>query len=180
MLAAAIGFADGAPHGVRHCIRVENCASFYVPRCPAHGLDQRPGRPQEPFLIRIENRYQRNLRQVQPLAQQIDADQHVEFALAQPGQQFYPLQRLDLRVHIAAAHAHFSVVAGQVFGHALGQRGHQHALVALCPVANLAPADRRSGLSPAEFRLRDRPAPSAGSPARSPLRSSASAHTVPA
>ena len=40
-------------------------------------------------------------------------------------------------MHVAAAHANFGVVAGEIFRHALGQRGDQHALVALGAIANL-------------------------------------------
>ena len=135
--ATAVGFADSLFHRVRHAVGVEDRAAFEVARRTAHGLDQRPGRAQEAFFVGIENRYERNFRQVEAFAQQVDADQHIELAFAQAGQQLHALQRLDLGVHVAAAHADFGVVAGQVFGHALGQRGDQHALVALGAVADL-------------------------------------------
>ena len=106
-------------------------------RCASHGLDQRTGRAQKAFLVGVENRDERNLGQVQPLAQQIDADQHVEFALAQAGKKFDALKGFDFGVHVTAANADLGVVAGQVFGHALGERGDQHALIALGAVANL-------------------------------------------
>ena len=47
---------------------------------PADGLDQRGLAPQEALLVGVEDRHQRHLRQVQPLAQQVHADQHVELA----------------------------------------------------------------------------------------------------
>jgi len=40
-------------------------------------------------------------------------------------------------VHIPAAYADFGVVSREVFGHALGQRGHQYAFVFLRAIANL-------------------------------------------
>ena len=41
---------------------------------------------QKAFLVRIQNRHQRHLGQVQPFAQQVDADQHIEFAATQIAQ----------------------------------------------------------------------------------------------
>ena len=103
----------------------------------ADGLNQRSRRPQEAFFVGIENRDQRNFRQVESFAQQIDADQYIELTLAQVAQNLHPLQRLDLGVHVAALHADFGVVLGQIFGHALGQRRHQHALAFFHARANL-------------------------------------------
>ena len=56
--------------------------------------------------------------------------------LRRPAEQLDALEGLDLGVHVAAAHADFGVVAGQVLGHALGQGGDQDALIALGPVAD--------------------------------------------
>ena len=118
-------------------VGVENRAAVQVAGAAADGLDQRSGRAQEAFFVGVENRHQRNFRQIQSFAQQVDADQHVELALAQIAQNLDPLQRLDLRVHVAALHADFGVVFGQILGHALGQRGDQHALARAHARANL-------------------------------------------
>src|ERR1022692_3895899 len=66
------------PHAVRHHVGVQNGVPLHVPRPPPHVLDQRARRSQEPFLIRVQDRHQRYLRQVQTFAQQVDADQHIE------------------------------------------------------------------------------------------------------
>ena len=47
------------------------------------------------------------------------------------------LERVDVRVQVADAQPVLLVVLGEVLGHALGQRGDQHALVALGPRAHL-------------------------------------------
>ncbi len=135
--AAAIGLVDGLLHGVGDAVGVEDGAAFEMARGAAHGLDERAGRAQKAFLVGIENGDERNFRQVEAFAQQIDADERVVLALAQAGEQLHALQRFDLRVHVAAAHADLGVVAGEVFGHALGERGDEHALVAFGAVANL-------------------------------------------
>ena len=75
--AAAVGFVDGAPHAVGHHVGVKNRAAVQMARRAAHGLDQRSGGAQEAFFIGIQDGDQRNFRQIQPFAQQIDADQHV-------------------------------------------------------------------------------------------------------
>ena len=53
-----------------------------VPRRPPDGLDERRLAAQEAFLVGVEDGHQRDLGQVEPFAQQVDAHQHVE--LAQP------------------------------------------------------------------------------------------------
>jgi hypothetical protein len=50
-------------------------------------------------------------------------------AAPQVAQDFDAVERADLGVQIVALHADFGIVFGQIFRHALGQRGHQHALV---------------------------------------------------
>ena len=59
---------------------------------------------------------------VEALAQEIDADQHVESAEPQVADDLDALQRLDVGVHVAHADAGLVHVLGQVLGHALGQR----------------------------------------------------------
>ena len=49
-----------------------------------------------------------------------------------------PLNRVDFRVQIAHSHAVFGQVIGEIFCHALGERGHKHSLVLLRPHPDLA------------------------------------------
>ena len=60
---------------------------------------------QEPLLVGVEDRHQRHLRQVEPLAEQVDADQHVERPLAQLAQDLHPLDRVELGVQPLAPQA---------------------------------------------------------------------------
>src|SRR5439155_26760274 len=78
--------------------------------------------------VRVQNGHERNLGQVQPLAQQVDADEDVKFASPQAAQHLDAVERLDFGVQVAAAHADFRIVLRQVLGHALGERRDQHAL----------------------------------------------------
>jgi hypothetical protein len=63
-----------------------------------------------------------------PFAQQVDADQHVELAQAQVADDLHALHRVDVRVQVTHAAAVFAEVFGEVFRHALGQRGDEHAV----------------------------------------------------
>jgi hypothetical protein len=131
-----VRFAHGLAHGIRHSIGIQNRAAFYVARAAPHRLNQRSRAAQIAFFIRVENGHQRNFGQIEPLAQKVDADQHVELPAAQIAQNAHALERLDFRVQIAAAHAHFRKIFSKVLGHALGERGHQHSFVFLATHAD--------------------------------------------
>ena len=111
---------------------------------PIVWMSDRPG-AQEALLVGVEDRDQRHLRQVEALAQQVDADQHVVLAHPQLAQQLDAAQRVDLGVQVADPDALLQEVVRQVLGHLLGQRGDEHALVLLDAVVDLARAGRRSG-----------------------------------
>ena len=112
-------------------VGVQDGPAVQVARGAADGLDQRALGAQEAFLVGIEDGHQRHLGNVQALAQQVDADQHVEGAQPQVAQDLDPLHRVDVAVQVAHLHAVVGQVVGQLLGHALGQRGDQHALVLL-------------------------------------------------
>ena len=103
----------------------------HVARRAADGLDQARLRPQEALLVGVEDRHQGHLGQVESLAQQVDADEHVEDAQAQLAQQLDATQGVDLGVQVAHPDALLQQVVGEVLGHPLGQRGDQDALAAL-------------------------------------------------
>ena len=72
-----------------------------VARGAADRLDQRRLAAEEALLVGVEDRHQRHLGQVEPLAQQVDADEHVELAQAQLADDLDPLERVDLGVQVA-------------------------------------------------------------------------------
>jgi hypothetical protein len=72
---------------------------------------------------------------VETLAQQVDADQHVERAQPEVADDLDALQRVDVGMQVAAADAGLVHVLDQVLGHALGQHGDQHTLALLGAVA---------------------------------------------
>ena len=75
---------------------------------------------------------------VEALAQEVDADQHVEGAEAQVADDLDALDGVDVGMHVAHAHAVLVQIFGQVLGHALGQRRDQRAIAALRDLLDLA------------------------------------------
>ena len=93
---------------------------------PADGLDERGLAAQEALLVGVEDGHQRHLGQVEALAQEVDADQHVELAEPQVAQDLDALDGVDLAVQVADPDAELEQVVGEVLGHLLGERGDQH------------------------------------------------------
>src|SRR5690606_11231938 len=71
-------------------------------------------------------------RNVEALAQQVDADQHVEGAEPQIADDLDALDRVDVAVHVTHAHALFVQIFGEVLGHALGQDGDEAPIARVC------------------------------------------------
>ena len=93
---------------------------------------------QETLLVGVEDRHQRAFRNVEALAQQVDADQHVEGAEPEIPDDLDALQRVDVGMHVAHADALLVQVFGEVLGHALGQHRDQRAVAARRHLADLA------------------------------------------
>ena len=68
--AAPLGFGNGLGHRIGHVVGIQQRHPLHMASGAADGLDQRALGPQETFLIRIEDRHQAHLRQVQTLPQQ--------------------------------------------------------------------------------------------------------------
>ena len=97
-------------------------AAVDVARGAADGLDQRGLGAQEALLVGVEDGDERAFRDVEALAQEIDADQHVEGAEPQVADDLDALDRVDVGMHVAHPHAVLVQIFGEVLGHALGQR----------------------------------------------------------
>jgi len=62
--------------------RKNHLARLVGRRGASGGRDQTRFAAQKTFLVRVQNRHKQNFRQIQPSPQQIDSDQHVQFAFA--------------------------------------------------------------------------------------------------
>ena len=149
-----------------HLVGVEDHLAVDVAGGAADGLDQAGLAAQEAFLVGVEDRHQRALGDVEALAQQVDADQHVEGAEPQVADDLDALQRLDVGVHVAHADALLVHVLGEVLGHALGERGDQRAVAGARDLAHLVDQVVDLRLGGAHLDRRDRSGRWGGSPAR--------------
>ena len=102
---AARGFVHRPLHRIGDSVGVQNHLRVHVPRRPADRLHQRRLAPQKAFLVGVQNRHQRNFRQIEPFAQQVHADQRLELPLPQIAQQLHALERIQLAVQPFAQHA---------------------------------------------------------------------------
>ncbi len=107
-----------------------------MPGGAAHGLDERALGAQKALFVRVQDRNQRHLWKVEALAQEVDADQHVELAEAQIANDLDPLYGFDLGVQVSHLHAVLGEIFREFFGHPLGQGGHQDAFLLLHPQMN--------------------------------------------
>ena len=124
-------------HRRRLLVGVHDHLAADVPGGAADRLDQRGLAAQEALLVGVEDRHERDLRQVEPLAQQVHAHQHVVLAEPQLADDLDALERVDLGVQVADLEAVLEQVVGQVLGHLLRQRRDERALLDLDALADL-------------------------------------------
>jgi len=65
-------------HGFSDAVGIQDRLAVQVTRRPADGLDQAALGAQKALLVRVQNRHQRHLGDVDALAQQVDAHQHIK------------------------------------------------------------------------------------------------------
>ena len=130
-LAAALGLGYRTFHGFRHAVGVHYYHALGVAGGSAYRLYQRRFASQEAFLVRVEYRNERHLRNIQTLSQQVYSHKDVKFAGAQVADKFHSFDGVNVVVHVAHLYLHFFKVCGEVLCHLLGEGSHEHALV-LC------------------------------------------------
>ena len=129
----AQGFVNGPLHRIGNFVGVQQDCAIYIPGGPANGLNQGTLGAQIALFVRVQNGHQRDLGNIEALAQEVDADQDIEAALAQRTDNLHALNGVDIRVEIAHPDADFLIVIGQVFGQPFGQGGGQHPLAFFGP-----------------------------------------------
>jgi hypothetical protein len=135
--AAAVRLAQRRVHRGRPLVGVHDHPAVDVARGAADGLDERGLPAQEALLVGVEDRHERDLGQVEALAQEVHADQDVVLAEPQVADDLDPLERVHLRMQVADLEAHLEQVVRQVLAHLLGERRDQGALVAVDDDADL-------------------------------------------
>ena len=102
--AAALRLVDGTLHRPCNDIAVHDDVSARIACGAPDGLDERCIRAQKALLVRIEDGNERYLGHIQSLAQQVDADEHVELARSQVVDDLRTLDGRDVRVEVAHLH----------------------------------------------------------------------------
>ena len=136
--AAAIGLVDRPLDRAGDHVGVEHDLAVDVARGAPDRLHERSLRAQKPFLVGVEDGDKGAFGNVEALAQEVDADQRIERAEAEIADDLDALDGVDVRVHVAHAHAVLVQILGEVLGHALGQRRHQRAVAAARDLLDLA------------------------------------------
>ena len=158
-LAPPIHLAQGTLHRSGHPVGVEDGPAVDVAGRAADRLHERAVGAEKPFLIGVEDRHEGYLGQIEPFAQKIDSHQDIEVAQPKAAENFHPLDGVDVGVQIAHPHSGLLQIVGEVFGHALGERGDQDSLALRLTHAGSRPGDRPPARGPAERPPRDRPDP---------------------
>src|SRR3954452_25279307 len=134
---AAGRLLDRRAHRRRLLVGVHEHGALDVARRAPDRLDERRLAAEEAFLVGVEDGHQRHLGEIEALAQEVDADQHVVLAELQLADDLDALERVDLRVEVPDLEAHLEEVVRQVLRHLLRERRDERALVALHARADL-------------------------------------------
>ena len=135
--AAAFRSPDGSLHAWRYAVGVHDDLSFGVARRAADRLDEGAFRAQEAFLVGVENGDERNLRNVETLAQQVDAHEHIEFAEAQIADDLHALHRVNIVVHVPHTNADAFEIRGEILRHLFRQGRDKHTVSVCCAQIDL-------------------------------------------
>ena len=100
--------------------------AFAVARSSSDGLNQRRFRAEEPFFIRVQNRDERNLRNIQAFPQKVDADQYIKNVQPHIPDNLRTLERINIRMQIFDADTRFGEIVRQILCHLLGQCRDKH------------------------------------------------------
>ena len=135
--ASAVRLGNGPLHRVGDRVGVHDDLTVDVPGGASDRLHERRFRSEEPLLVRIEDGDQRDLGEIEALPEEIDADENVEFAEPKIPQDLDALDRVDLAVEIADLHPQLEEIVREIFGHLLGQGGHQDTVALRHPLVDL-------------------------------------------
>ena len=128
---SASRLVDGFLHAVGDGVGIHDHLAVDITGGTTGSLCQRAVRTQEPFLVGIEDGNERDFRQVETFTQQVHADQHVVDTGAQVVHDLHAVECGHVAMDIVGLDTVIEQIFRQFLGHALGQRGNQHTLVAM-------------------------------------------------
>ena len=104
--APAIRFVDRHAHAVGDLVGIEDHAAVEVTGRTPGRLRERAVGAEEALFVCVDDGHERDLRQVEALAEEVDADKHVELSAAEVVHDADALERVDVAMDIVAAHVH--------------------------------------------------------------------------
>ncbi len=128
-----LGLLYGEPHRIGNLVGIHYHHAVEVSRRTSHRLGQRTVRPKEPLLVGVDDCHKRNFRQIQPLAQQVHTDKHIEHTCTQVIKNLDTIQGIDIGMDICRLYLQLLQIVVQLLGHTFGKGGYQHALPFLAP-----------------------------------------------
>src|SRR5439155_12376732 len=134
---APVRLVDRRLHRDRHAIGVHDHAALDVSRGTADDLDERALRSEIALLVGVEDRDERDLGEVDALAEKVHADDDIEHAEPQVPKDLDAFDGLDLGVEVMDLDPHLAQVVGEVLVHLLRERRDDRALAALDAGADL-------------------------------------------
>ena len=113
-------------HGICDRICVHDNMPFCITGRTADRLDQRRLGTQKSFFIRVQDRNQCDLRNIQSFPQKINADQNIEYVQAHISHDLCTFQCINIRMQIPHTYSQLTHIVGKIFCHTLGQRCYQY------------------------------------------------------
>src|SRR6185295_9821290 len=106
---------------------IENDPPVAISRSTTGRLNEGSMRAKIAFFIRVQNRDEAHLGQVQPFSQQIDSDKDIKHSASQIPHNLCALERLDIGVKVSNLQAQLVIVFGQILRHSLRERRDEYA-----------------------------------------------------
>jgi hypothetical protein len=100
-------------------------------------LDEAGGAAEVTFLVGVQDGDERDFREIEAFAEEVDTDEHVELAFAEGAEDFDPFDGVDFAVEVANVDADIAEVIGEFLGGAFGEGGDEDAFVLFDAFAGL-------------------------------------------
>ena len=133
---SSLRLADRSGHRIGDPVGIHDHLTADVPGRATDHLDQRRLGPEEALLVGVEDADQRHLGKIESLAEEVDADQHIELAQPERTEDLDPLDGVDVGVEVPHPKTLLEQVVGEILGHLLGERGDEHPLVLRHPIVD--------------------------------------------
>ena len=128
---ASVSFVNGLLHALCNLVGIENGSTIHIAGSSADSLGKRAMTTEEPFLVGIKDGDKRHFGQVESFTEEVNTDQHIDFASTQTVEDIDTLESLDFAMDIIGTHLVAQEILAELFRHTFGKSGDQYALISL-------------------------------------------------